>query len=594
MDAISAAPFPECPRAAALRHFHRGPGSNAMLRRLVLLLALVVAMAPANPAVAGVFIAGWGSEFSISYSGAFGSSGYLPNLPLEYDDNYTDLVAPIQVDHTEVLWTPEGLGVSRIRGGLSFFIEPLLAGIQVAPGTGVAAYGPSAYSHSNASLSFSSATVNLLTDDTPDVQTRGEVHHRLRGSVAPGGSVAFNQGVSTITLGGATIFSWQGNWGIAKLPTQPTEQFVHDIDEAGSWFLSPPNVSASVEVSSLRYTAALGTDGSTSSISDGILSGVAIEPPDPATARAAISATLLGGPIVDFGAVRTGVGRTLPVLSLENVAGTGTVVKAELPYIVQPPEEIKWEEEEHMFIPGDASGGVLGWIESGQSTVASYTYIPYGRGVHSATVLVPDGGGESELTLIGSAVGPVFQTGLPSQQLLIENQWDSYSIEADLLDFRLSDLTSSHTLSFDITNATTDLDPVPGDSTFTDLTLSEMFLSLYSFDDHMLAPVDFQSSPVLVEGLEPGSVLSRGESLSVNVTLGPFDEPLGPYAYILTVYTDEDGPLGEYMWYRNILLNITAVPEPSSLALLIGLGASLLGCRVRRKRTQPSSYAGGR
>lgn len=561
-----------------------------MIRRLILSLAVVAAVAPADVAIGGLFVTGSGSVVSISYRGAFGSgSSYeeLSSIPLEYDDDYTDGVAPIQVDHTEVLWTPDGLGVSRIRGGLSFFMEPLYAGIQVAPGTGVAAYGPSEYSHSDANLRFSSASVNLATDDTPDIVSHGEVHQRLRGSVAPGGSVAF-EGSAKHAINGWPIFSWQGNWGNGT-----PGQFVHDIDEEGDWWASPPYAYDKVECPILVYSAAPGTDGSTSSIYHSNLSGVAVVPPDPATARAAMSATLLQGPIVDFGTVRTGVGITLPVLSLENVAGTGTVVRAELPYVVQPPEEIKWEEEEHMFLPGGENGGETGWIEFGQSAVAYYKYIPYGRGVHTATVLVPDGGGESELTLRGSAVGPVFETGLPSQGLFIENGYEGYSIEADLLDFPLFDLSSSHTLSFDITNATTDPDPQPGDSTFTDLTLLEKDLYLYSFKDQTILPVGFQDSPVLVEGLEPGTVVSRDESRSINVTLGPFDEPLGPYAYIMVVYTDEDGPLGEYMWYRNFLLNVTMVPEPSSLVLLISLGASLLGYMVYRKRAQPRSGAGG-
>lgn len=530
-----------------------------MNRHLFLSLGLVVATTYAHLALGGLNQSGIGDIDRVSYS-TFFSSGQLEDVPLPFDDNLHDGVAPIQIDLTEIQWTPEGMNVARVRGGLSFHMTPMSAIIQVAPGTGVAGYRHGDTVYDDLALSFREANLYIGTDGSY-AATRGGHHSQLRGSVGAGARVDYyDRGQEYVS--GFSHYEYEDEW------TNDTPgEFSQYYDGRGPLVESPPFASGRIRLQNLVFLAAPGTDGSTTTINDTTHSKTALELPDPATAQAAMRPTLLAGPTVDFGVVRAGSysGPREPVLSLLNMVNPETVVQAQLPIAGQ------WNGRswDYSFSPDS-----FNWLEFGEGDVVSYGYYPMQRGEHSATVVVPDGAVQSQLLLTGTAVGPVVETGLPSRELFVEWITESYSVDAGVLDFSRLDLSSSQTLSFEITNATTDLDPVPDDNTFTALTLLDGYesaeqcifnLARYSLEDHKASWVDFQDFPVSVEGPEPGTVLLPGESVSVDVTLGPLAEPLGSDVYLLVLQSDENSEFGVGWPGRYILL----VPEPSSLILLL-------------------------
>ncbi len=190
------------------------------------------------------------------------------------------------------------------------------------------------------------------------------------------------------------------------------------------------------------------------------------------------------------------------------------------------------------FGPGSTS--TFGPIGSLESDSRQYTYTPTARGADTQTITVTNVyGGNSDVTLSGVGVGPVF---------------DSSMAPGSTLDFDEVLPSTPESLYLDIGNITPDEND--GDDALTDLTLLDVVIG------------GADSDLFDIVGFAPDTLVHKDGVLSLEISYNGAGTP-GMKNATLDIFTDEDAALGAIgsIFSYNIAANV--VPDPSILVLLI-------------------------
>jgi hypothetical protein len=201
---------------------------------------------------------------------------------------------------------------------------------------------------------------------------------------------------------------------------------------------------------------------------------------------------------------------------------------------------------------GPAGSLAFGPLNPGQSTSRDYTYTPTDRNLDLGMVTVTSNGGTSTINLAGDGVGPEFD-GLPPA--------------GSLIDFGDVAIATTASLPLDITNLTPDGDL----GLLTDLTVISASITGSDAGEFSLS------------GFAAGTVLPATGVLNLFVDFTPMD-PLGLKFAILTFLTDQEAPFGSSGLSFSYDLQGNAVPEPSTLLLLIFCLLGVSGVRWRRRK----------
>ena len=243
---------------------------------------------------------------------------------------------------------------------------------------------------------------------------------------------------------------------------------------------------------------------------------------------------------LDFSLIRVGTTGT-ESLAVTNTGDVGSTLSGSFPAASGE------------FGPGSTSGfGALGWEESDNR---QYTNTPTDHGSDTQGITITSDGGDSNITLSGTGVGPVF---------------DSDLAPGSPLDFDIVELGVSESFFLDVSNITTEANG--GDATLTDLTLLDV----------QIAGEDAGLFDII--GFTSGTVLHKDDILSLELGYNGTGT-LGMKNATLTVFTDDDAALGANGLHFSYGINANVVPEPSTLVLLLmGAFALLAYPRYRRRR----------
>jgi len=239
---------------------------------------------------------------------------------------------------------------------------------------------------------------------------------------------------------------------------------------------------------------------------------------------------------LDFGDVRVGTSATLAVTADNTAGDAGTTLTGNFPGI---------------STEFSATGSSFSLATTDPAASENYSYTPSARGSDSEGITITSDGGDSDITLTGNGVGPVFDTSIGTSPTTID----------------LGEVSAGETGSFtlDLSNISTDGDL----GALTDL----MWVALLSGDPEFS-----------IVGMDNG-ILEVGETTSLVIAFSPEAGEL--YSGTLVIATDENAASGDTAGGSQLAFTLTGtgvtVPEPS-MFLLGTLGLLGLGFFVRRRR----------
>ncbi len=172
-----------------------------------------------------------------------------------------------------------------------------------------------------------------------------------------------------------------------------------------------------------------------------------------------------------------------------------------------------------------------------QSSSRTFTYTPNARGTDSTIVSVNSNASNTSRTLTGTGVSPVYSSSVAPDSAI---------------DFGIVDKDQTVTRSLTIQNLTPDADL----GNLTNMTLLSATISGEGASSYSLG------------GFTPGTVLSKGMSLNLLLSITNLDHLVRTRNATLTIVTDENAALGETGNVYTYQLVAYTVPEPSSCIFL--------------------------